>query len=77
MVITWILNTISDEISNSMNYMDNAFDVWNELNEHFTAVSGHKIYEIQKDLFKLEQGNDSVELYFHKLKGFWDELKAL
>lgn len=36
-----------------------------------------KIYEIQKDLFKLEQGNESVELYFHKLKGFWDGMRAL
>ncbi|XP_074346103.1 uncharacterized protein LOC141684864 [Apium graveolens] len=77
MVITWILNTVFDEISNSMNYMDSASDVWNELSERFSVVSGHKIYEVQKDLFKLEQGNDSVEIYFHKLKGFWDELKAL
>lgn len=77
MVITWILNTVSDDISNSMNYMDCAANVWNELNERFSAVSGHKFYETQRDLFKLEQGNDSVELYFHKLKGFWDELNAL
>lgn len=77
MVITWILNTVSDEISNSMNYMDNARDVWNELSERFSVVSGHKIYEVQKDMFRLEQGNESVELYFHKLKGHWDELKAL
>lgn len=77
MVITWILNTVSDDISNSMNYMDCAANVWNELNERFSAVSGHKFYETQRDLLKLEQGNDSVELYFHKLKGFWDELNAL
>ncbi|XP_074364303.1 uncharacterized protein LOC141705124 [Apium graveolens] len=76
MVITWILNTVSDEISNSMNYLDSAQMVWTELNERFAVVNGHKIYEIQRDLFKLEQGNDSVEFYFHKIKGFWDELKA-
>lgn len=34
-------------------------------------------YELQKDLFKLEQGTESVEIYFHKLKGAWDELNAL
>lgn len=77
MVITWILNTVSDEISSSMNYMDEALSVWHELNERFAAVSGHKIYESQRDLFKLEQGTDSVELYFYKLKGFWDELRVL
>lgn len=70
MVITWILNTVSDDISNSMNYMDSAFTVWTELSERFSAVSGHKYYETQRDLFKLEQGNDSVEFYFHKLEGF-------
>ena len=77
MVITWILNTVSDEISNSMNYLDNAQTVWHELNERFDAVNDHKIYEVQRELFKLEQGTDSVEFYFHKLKGFWEELKAL
>ncbi|XP_074337143.1 uncharacterized protein LOC141674315 [Apium graveolens] len=77
MVITWILNTVNDDISKSMNYMDNAAVVWNELSESFSAVSGHKFYEAQRALFKHEQGNDSVEFYFHKLKGFWDELRAL
>ncbi|XP_074378062.1 uncharacterized protein LOC141719584 [Apium graveolens] len=77
MVITWILNTVADDISTSMNYMDNAFSVWSELDERFSVISGHKIYETQRDLFKLEQGNDSVEFYFYKLKGFWDESKAL
>ncbi|XP_074360209.1 uncharacterized protein LOC141700309 [Apium graveolens] len=77
MIITWILNTVSDDISNSMNYLDSAFTVWSELNERFSAISGHKYYETQRDLFKLEQGNDSIEFYFHKLKGCWDEIKAL
>ncbi|XP_074356678.1 uncharacterized protein LOC141696436 [Apium graveolens] len=77
MIITWILNTVSDVTSSSMHYLDSASDVWNELSERFVAVSGHKIYEVQKDIFKLEQGNESVEIYFHKLKGFWDELMAL
>lgn len=77
MVITWILNTVSDDISNSMTYMDSAFNVWNELNDRFSAVTGHKFYETQRDLFKLEQENDSIELYYHKLKGLWDELQAL
>lgn len=77
MVITLILNTVSDDISNSMNHLDNAQTFWSELSERFEAVSGHKVYETQRDPFKLEQGNDSVEFYFHKLKGYWDELKAL
>lgn len=33
--------------------------------------------KIQKDLFKLEQCNDIIETYYHKLKGLWDELSVL
>lgn len=65
MVITLILNTVSDDISNSMNHLENASVVWNELSERFSAISGHKFYEIQRALFKLEQGTDFVEFYFH------------
>lgn len=77
MVISWILNTVSDEISSNMNYVHSANAVWTELHERFSSVNGHKIYEVQRDLFKIEQGASSVELYFHKLKGLWEELASL
>lgn len=51
-----------------MNYVHCANVVWTELHERFFSVSGHKIYEVERDLFKIEQGASSVELYFHKLK---------
>ncbi|XP_074342729.1 uncharacterized protein LOC141680388 [Apium graveolens] len=77
MVITWMLNTVAHDISGIMNYKDSSFSVWSEPNERFAIISGHKIYEMQRGLFKLEQGNGFLEFYFHKLKGYWDELKAL
>lgn len=43
MVIIWILNTVSDEISSSMHYLDSAFNVWSELSERFSAVSGQNL----------------------------------
>lgn len=43
MIITWILNTLSDKISSNMHYLDSDFDVWSELSERFLALSGHKI----------------------------------
>lgn len=70
MVITWILNTVSDDISSSMNYMDDAFSVWYEFNERFYVVSGHKIYETQRDLFKLEQGMILLNCIFISLRVF-------
>lgn len=77
MIISWIMNTVSDEISDNMKFVDSAASVWNELNERFSGINGHRIFEIQKDIHKLEQENMSVDLYYHKLKGLWDEFAAL
>lgn len=77
MVISWIFNVVSDEISNSLSYVASANDVWNELAQRFAAIDGHKVFNLEKELHKLEQGTDSVEIDYHKLKGLWDELNAI
>lgn len=77
MVISWILNTISDEINNGMDFVSSAQEVWEELHEQFSNVNGHRVYQVLKDIHTLDQGNKSVELYYHKLKNLWDEYIAL
>lgn len=56
MVISWILNTVSDEISNGMDFVDSAKDVWDELHEQFSSLNAHRVYQVLKDLHALEQG---------------------
>lgn len=77
LVITWILNSVVDEISDGLNYVTTASEVWKELAERFSGISGHRIYQVMKDIHILEQGNKSVEVYFHRLKGLWDEYAVL
>ncbi|XP_074377604.1 uncharacterized protein LOC141719121 [Apium graveolens] len=77
LVITWILNSVADDISDGLNYVTIAAEVWNELRERFSGVSGRRIFQVLKDIHSLEQGNKSVEVYFHKLKGLWDEYVVL
>lgn len=76
-IITWILNSVADDISDSLNFVTTAKDVWNELHERYSGVNGHRIYEVLKSIHNLEQGNKSVKVYFHKLKGLWDEYAVL
>lgn len=76
LVITWILNYVADDISDGLNYITTAAEVWHKLNECFSGTNGHKIYQM-KEMHTLEQGNKSVEIYFHKLKGFGDEYMIL
>lgn len=71
------MNTVHDTISDNMTFPNTAVEVWEELNERFSTVDSHKIYQIQKDLHKLEQNDDFIVLYFHKLKHLWDESAAL
>lgn len=77
MVISWILNTVSDEISSGMDFVTSAKEMWEELHDQFSSINGHRVYQVLKDLHTLEQGDKSVEIYYHKLKNLWDEYAAL
>lgn len=77
LVITWILNSVVDDISDGLNYVTTAAEIWTELAERFSSVNGHRVYQLMKDIHSQEQGNRSVEVYFHKLKGLWDEYAVL
>ncbi|WOG83187.1 hypothetical protein DCAR_0102361 [Daucus carota subsp. sativus] len=60
-----------------MDYVQSAKEVWDELHEQFSSVNGHRVYQVLKDLHTLEQGDKSVELYYHKMKNMWDEYTVL
>nr|GEV08929.1 putative reverse transcriptase domain-containing protein [Tanacetum cinerariifolium] len=38
MVISWILNNVSKQIGNNLNFVNTAFALWNELNEHYARL---------------------------------------
>lgn len=77
MVISWILNTVSDEISTGMDFVSYAQEIWIELHDQFASIDGHRVYQVLKDLHALEQSEKSVEFYYHKMKNLWDEYSAL
>lgn len=73
-VISWILNSISKEISSSIIYLTIATDMWKEFKECFQQANGLRIFQIKRDLMNLTQGSDSVSTYFTKLRTLWEEL---
>ena len=77
MVISWILNTISEQIGNNLSFINSASALRTELNEHYSQLDCHIIYQVSNDIINHKQGNTTTELYYHKLKGLWDELDAL
>uniref|UniRef100_A0A803P836 Retrotransposon Copia-like N-terminal domain-containing protein n=1 Tax=Cannabis sativa TaxID=3483 RepID=A0A803P836_CANSA len=49
-VISWILHAISDEITNSIMYLDNAAEIWSELHESFNERNAPQIFEANKTM---------------------------
>ena len=75
MVTSWILNFVFKEIADSLLYMDNASNVWNDLRDRFHQSNGPQIFQVKKQLIAFNQGSLDVNGYFTKLKILWDELK--
>ncbi|GKU87876.1 hypothetical protein SLEP1_g2207 [Rubroshorea leprosula] len=76
MVLSWILNTISKELHDSVAYVDSARKVWNDLQERFSQGNTTRVHELKLELATMVQQDRSVAAYFTKLKPIWDELHA-
>ncbi|CAH9134222.1 unnamed protein product [Cuscuta epithymum] len=75
MLVSWILNTISADVKNTMSMYDNAQALWDDLRERFSAVDGPKLHQVKTDLARCTQAKGmSIGMYYAKLKILWDEL---
>ncbi|XP_073046189.1 uncharacterized protein [Primulina eburnea] len=73
-VISWLLNSVSKDISSSVLFAESAMEIWNDLKERFQQSNGPRIFQLLRDLLRLRQDQDSVSVYFTKLKALWEEL---
>ncbi|XP_075076668.1 uncharacterized protein LOC107795030 [Nicotiana tabacum] len=77
MVISWILNALSKDITDSVIHSKTAKELWDSLEQRFEKSNGAKLYHLQKEMSGSVQGNSDIAGYFTKLKRLWDELDAL
>ncbi|XP_070014470.1 uncharacterized protein [Nicotiana sylvestris] len=68
MVISWLLNSLSKEIAESVLYTKTAKEIWDELEERFGQSSGPQLYHIQKEISESTQGNLDIAGYYTTLK---------
>lgn len=50
MVTSWILNSLSKEIADSVEYVTNSEELWKELQDRYDQTNGAKLYQIQKEI---------------------------
>lgn len=58
MVVSWLLNSISKELANSILYIDTSADIWKNLHERFSQGNGPWIFQIQKSIASLSLGQE-------------------
>ncbi|XP_015163701.1 uncharacterized protein [Solanum tuberosum] len=76
-VISWLLNSLSREISESVIYFSTAKELWSDLEARFGQSSEAKLFQLQKELSDLVQGATDIATYYTKMKRLWDELDSL
>ncbi|XP_021991635.1 uncharacterized protein LOC110888418 [Helianthus annuus] len=77
MVISWIINTLTRDIGESVLYVQTAAQLWKELNDRYGQANGAKYYQLHKSLCEISQGSSNIALYFSKIKSIWDEISSL
>ncbi|XP_074297464.1 uncharacterized protein LOC141628190 [Silene latifolia] len=75
-VFSWILNSVSPEIAESILYSGTQI-AWKELEDRFGQSNGAQLYSVQKKLTDFSQGSDSISAYFTKVKSVWDEIEGM
>ncbi|PWA43290.1 hypothetical protein CTI12_AA537040 [Artemisia annua] len=65
------------ELSDAFLYSQSACELWREIGERYGQSNGPLVYQLERELSKISQGNLSIAAYFNKLKKCWDELQNI
>ncbi|GJU21465.1 retrovirus-related pol polyprotein from transposon TNT 1-94 [Tanacetum coccineum] len=76
-VTCWILNSMVTELSKAFLYAQCACELWKEIGERYGQSNGPLIFQLERELSKINQGNLTIASFFNKLKKCWDELENL
>lgn len=75
MVMTWLVNSMEEDISSNYLCYPTARELWENINQMYSDLGNQsQVYEITLKLEEVKQGGDSVTKYFNTLKRLWQEL---
>ena len=77
MVISWLLNSLHKSIRDSVLFCSTASETWKELNERYGQSNKARLFQAQKQVSCISQGDLDIASYFNRAKKVWDELIAV
>jgi hypothetical protein len=75
-VHSWIMNSISKSIGQSIVFFENALDVWTDLKERFSQGDLVRISELMQEIYSLQQDSKTVTEFYSELKVLREELEV-
>ncbi|XP_055824445.1 uncharacterized protein LOC129892967 [Solanum dulcamara] len=72
-VLSWIMNTVSERLLSGIMYASNAHLVWEDLKESFDKVNRVRIFQVHTTIANVKQRISPVSVYFSRLKELWSE----
>ncbi|CAA0828814.1 Unknown protein, partial [Striga hermonthica] len=60
LVLSWVLNSISKEIRQSLLFFTSAREVWDEIKNRYAMSSGPRVFQLEKSLSTMDQGSLSI-----------------
>ncbi|KAH9608491.1 hypothetical protein KSS87_016289 [Heliosperma pusillum] len=77
LVISWILQNVSESIKMAILYTQSAKEIWKLLRERYLVSNGARKYKLNKDTYECKQKGKPVTDYYIQLRSVWDELENL
>ena len=74
MVGTWLTNLVSPKIQASIVYEDTTMEIWIDLRVVFSK-NGPRVFNLQKQIAELHQGEVTIIDFFTQLKVLRDQLQ--
>ena len=55
--MSWLLNSLSPSIAQSVIFFEHAIDIWNDLRERFSQGDLLRVAELQEEIYALKQAS--------------------
>ncbi|GAU31823.1 hypothetical protein TSUD_58240 [Trifolium subterraneum] len=75
LIHSWLLNSVSESIAQSIVFIENVVDAWNDLKHRFAQGDLVRVSELMQEIYALKQDSKSVTEFYSELKILWEELE--